>query len=211
MDPIVALIIVEQCIATVVIAAAIVIYSRATTRILEAHVEPQVHVTVEGETAQNTLTISNNARCVIEKLNVIISAGSVGSSQPYPIRHCLYFAAWDSVAVGENVQTVKQPIRPESLDGVQVPAGIQVDATDIRVEYSFTRRADNRRYSFQYQLGLYKHPDNRYMYVRMEEPILVSRTMCGPVEGSVGTRFAPNVATHSVDVLNAGNASSCIG
>lgn len=212
MDPIVALIIIEQSIATVVIAAALVVYSRATTRILEAHVEPQVHVAIEGEAAQNTLTVSNNAGCTIDKLSVIISAGSSGGS-PYAPRHCLYFGAWDSLAARESMQAAEQPIRAQSFENAQLPNGSKVDSHDIHVEYSFTRRADKRRYSFKYQLGVYKQADGKLMYVRMQEPVLLNSTTYGAPTIATGTLPAANnplIAT-SDSTPNASSSMSCIG
>lgn len=213
MDPILALIVIEQTIATVVIAAAIVIYSRATTRILEAHVEPEVHVAIEGGPDANTLSVTNAAGCAISNLNVIISAGCIWGSQPYPPRHCIYFGAWEMIAAGTTEKMDEQPISRQSLSGAQLPDGARIDTNDISVEYSFTRRADKRRYAFKYQLGIYQQPDGKLVYVRMEEPKMLSRTKCESDEPfreaslpKVSDEFALDESSASL-----GAAAPCIG
>lgn len=213
MDPILALIVIEQTIATVVIAVAIVIYSRATTRILEAHVEPEVHVTVEGGPDSNSLAITNSAGCTVSNLNVIISAGCVWGSQPYPARHCLYFGAWETIAAGSTVTTVEQPIRPESFTSAQLPNGAKVDVNDIVVEYSYTRRADKRRYSLKYQLGIYAPAADKPIYIRMEEPKMLSKQKYAESEASAGVRLDSAPAPIAPDDASTllGAAAPCIG
>lgn len=213
MDPILALIVIEQTIATVVIAAAIVIYSRATTRILEAHVEPEVHVTIEGGPDCNTLAISNNAGCTVSKLNVIISAGCVWGAQPYPPRHCLYFRAWDAIAAGSTEKATEQPITRASFATAQLPDGARVDDNDIFVEYSFTRRADKRRYAYRYQLGVFKQPDGQLRYICMGEPKMLSANKCAPDELTIGIAHSKRPNALGLEDPNAslGAAAPCIG
>jgi len=213
MDPILALIVIEQTIATVVIAAAIVIYSRATTRILEAHVEPEVHVTVDGDRDVNSLTITNHAGCAISNLNVIISAGCIWDSRPYPSRHCLYFGAWQLIAAGSIEKPIEQPMRQEAFANTRLPNGAVVDTNDISVEYSFTRRADKRRYAFKYQLGVFKQPDGKLVYVRMGEPRMLSLTKAVCEEERFGASIAPTPETTVSDETGAslGAAAPCIG
>lgn len=212
MDPILALIVIEQTIATVVIATAIVIYSRATTRILESHVEPEVHVTIEGGPDSNLLTITNNAGCAVSNLNVIVSAGCVWGSQPYPPRHCLYFGAWELIAAGSTQRASEQPVRLDSLVSVKLPQGARIDTNDISVEYSFTRRADKRRYSFKYQVGVYQQADDKLVYVRMEEPKLLSNNRCvADASTDAAAPKAPLSLARTDASSSLGAAAPCIG
>lgn len=211
MDPILVLIVIEQTIATIVIAAAIVVYSRATTRILEAHIEPEVQVNVEGNLENNSLTIANKAGCAISNLNVIISAGCLCGSQLYPVRHCLYFGAWDAMNSGTIEKATDQPIAVNAFRTAQLPSGVEVDQNDIRVEYSFTRQADSRRYSFKYQLGLLRRHQEVPVYVRMEEPTMLSSYKCAT---SVDTSTQTDCDSGGVTIdaaLRLGAATPCIG
>lgn len=217
MDPLLTLIVIEQTIATIVIAVAIFVHSRATTRILEAHVEPEVHVTVEGGPDSNLLAITNDAKCTISNLNVVISVGCIWNSQPYTARHCLYFGAWPTIDAISEDTTVAQPLKAGAFANAELPDGAKLDLNDIVVEYSFTRTADRRRYDFGYRLGLFRLSDGKLVYVRMGQPKLLKQASCAFEENagmpaSLGPGAMPVVSSPlPVTDLNGAGSAYCIG
>lgn len=167
--------VIVQTITTCVIAWATYVYMKVTRRMFEANIDPLVSVDIFGNFDSNSLTIQNDAGCSLINLEVFVSVGYSREDKDYPIRRCIYHHIWPELQTGAVVTTQNSPIDNKNLIEIDedLPEGVKIDPNDLLIEYSFLRKADQRRYCFSYHIGFLKDSKGNKTFLRIGEPDVV--------------------------------------
>ena len=168
MNSIIVIATVVQTIATVVVAVATVVYTQATLRILGVQIAPSLALELQMEGDAYKLQVQNDVRCRIEQLSVSISVGFLKGQEPFPIRRCILSDDWRALKTGQSVES--QLFRLDDLDESGLEAGVVFDPSSVRVEYSFIRSSDARRFCFMQSVSVLQKHDGNLVYYIMDDP-----------------------------------------
>ncbi len=150
LETIVAIAAVIQGITAVVICVATVVYTRLTSRMLEAGIEPKLAASMTGPPNDVVVVLTNESGCKLVDIQFSISIGFLEDGEPYHFRSSIFSTAAKMLRPGESTMPVQFDLdaaEREAADGF--PDSVTVDYGSTTVEYSFVREADHRRFCYQ--------------------------------------------------------------
>lgn len=165
MDNMFYLVLVEQMLAGLTVAATVVFFGRVISKILLTMTEPHLHIRVVGDVSSSVMHVDNHSPCEVAEVAIdIFSADPLGGDAPTPI----YSGNWKSISSGASAVTEAFAMdKAESSSKTFTPS-------ELLVRWTLVRNVDRRRFSSVVKLKRIARPQGQIEFLCLTERLRLS-------------------------------------
>ena len=138
MDNVLYFLLLEQMLAGLTVAGAVVYFGRAIRNVLVTMTDPHLHISIVGDGASGVMNLENHSPCEIIEVAIEVYAGDEFDSGD--IRQPIYAGNWKSIGQGVAIKTEEFVIDQAHSRASAFPP------SELLVRWTLIRSVDGRRF-----------------------------------------------------------------